>query len=182
MFCCSAVSICPCFSLYALAGVAVHSTLLAATAQRAAQEGFWAGGVSQQRVAQIFREGGARVSTNVMLRDLDIAPPHRNNLRRLEVGAEGLTLFGVCQLAIDATVSTLLGRHSKERTYPELCQRDGRARLVVVAGEGRWSHETKALLWSLVCAKAASLPRRLYGSARAAWFRRWSCLLACTFS
>ena len=84
----------------------------------------------------------------------------------------------------DAIDGQVLGeaRKLKERTYPELCQRDGRARLVVVAGEvgGRWSHETKALLWSLACAKAASLPRRLYGSARAAWFRRWSCLLACS--
>ena len=37
--CCSAFSVCPCFSLFALVGVAVHSTLLATTAQRAAQEG-----------------------------------------------------------------------------------------------------------------------------------------------
>ena len=76
-------------------------------------------------------------------------------MRRLEVAAEGLTLFGRCQLAIDATVVSPLhsdgthrrradandgqvlheARKLKERTYPELCQRDGRARLVVVAGE-----------------------------------------------
>ena len=84
-------------------------------------------------------EGGARVSTNVMLRDLDIFSPHSSDGRRLEVVAEGLCLFGGCQLALDATVvSTLHGggthrkkadvvalkeaRRSKEATYPELCR------------------------------------------------------------
>ena len=49
-------------------------------------------------IAQIFREGGARVSTNVMVSDFDVAPPHRSDLHRLEVVVEGLTLFGGCQL------------------------------------------------------------------------------------
>ena len=64
----------------------------------------------------------------------------------------------------------------------ELCRGNGRARLVVIAGEvgGRWSQETKDFLWCLASAKAACVPRRLYGSARAAWYRRWSCLLACS--
>ena len=57
-----------------------------------------------ESVAQICREGGARVSTNVMLRDLDISPPRNSDGRRLEVVAEGLTLFGGCQLAFDATL------------------------------------------------------------------------------
>ena len=54
--------------------------------------------------------------------------------------------------------------------------------LVVIAGEvgGRWSQETKDFLWCLASVKAACVPRRLYGSARAAWYRRWSCLLACS--
>ena len=107
----------------------------------------------------------------------------RDDLRRLEVVAEGLTLFGGCQSAIDATVVSPLhadGRHRrradaidgqalgearrlKERTNPELCRGDGRARLVVIAGEvgGRWSQETKAFLWCLAFAKAAAVPRRL---------------------
>ena len=43
---------------------------LATTAQRVAQEGFWAGRVSQQRVPSLryFGRGGAKVSTNVMVR------------------------------------------------------------------------------------------------------------------
>ena len=45
----------------------------------------------ESAVAQICREGGAGVSTNVMLRDLDISPPRNSDGRRLEVVAEGLT-------------------------------------------------------------------------------------------
>ena len=155
----------------------------------------------ENAVAQICREGGARVSTNVFLRDLDISPVGSTDSRRLEVVAEGLSLYGGCQLAIDATlVSALKGdgthrrkadttdgvalleaRKNKETTYPELGQGNGRAQLVVIAGEvgGRWSSETKNFLWCLACEKALSASSVLRGSARAAWYRRWSCLLAC---
>ena len=106
-------------------------------------------------VARICREGGARVSTNVMVRDLDLSQAPGVDGRRFEVVAEGLSLFGGAQLAIDATlVSALHGdgtaragsatrpgaalvvaRRRKERTYPELAGEGGRARLVVLAGE-----------------------------------------------
>ena len=68
------------------------------------------------------------------------------------------------------------------RTYPELCRGKGRALLVVIAGEvgGRWSDETKSFLWCLASAKAAAVTGRLFGSARAAWYRRWTCMLACS--
>ena len=156
----------------------------------------------ESAVAQICREGGAQVSTNVMLRDLDISPPQNSDGRRLEVVAEGLTSFGGCQLALDATLvsplqgdgshrrgaditdGTALGeaRKDKVRTYPELCRGNGRALLVVIAGEvgGRWSDETKSFLWCLASAKAAAVTGRLFGSARAAWYRRWTCMLACS--
>ena len=66
-------------------------------------------GIVESVVAQTCREGGARVSTNVMLRDLDISPPHSSDGRRLEVVAEGLCLFGG-SLFWDATVvSTFQG-------------------------------------------------------------------------
>ena len=73
-------------------------------------------------------------------------------------------------------------RRSKEATYPELCRGDGRARLVVIAGEvgGRWSQETKDFLWCLACEKSKSSLRLLQGSVRAGWYRRWCCVLACT--
>ena len=123
-------------------------------------------------------------------------------LRRLEVVAEGLTLFGECQLALDATiVSPLHGdgthrrgaditdgaalgeaRKDKVRTYPDLCRGNGMTLLVVIAGkvDGRWSDETKSFLWCLGSAKAAAVTERLFGSARAAWYRRWTCMLACS--
>ena len=45
-------------------------------------------------------------------------------------------------------VALLEARKNKETTYPELGQGNGRAQLVVIAGEvgGRWSSETKKLL------------------------------------
>ena len=83
--------------------------------------------------------------------------------RRLEVVAEGLCLFGGCQLASDATVVSTLAlkeaKRSKEATHPELCRGDGRARLVFIAGEvgGRWSQETKDFLWWLACEKSSKV-------------------------
>ena len=149
---------------------------------------------------QICREAGARVSTNVMVKNLDIARSS-TDARRLEVVAEGLAIFGGVQLAIDATLvsvhycdgtplkkaDTMNGiaiqhaRKRKEDRYPELCGLEGRARLVVIAGEvgGRWSRETQAFLQCLAHGKAQAAPRILRGSAQAAWSRRWSSLLAC---
>ena len=97
-------------------------------------------------MARICREGGAWVSTNVMVRDLDLFQVPGVDGRRLEVVAGG-----GAQLAIDVTlVSALRGdgtaragsatrpgaalvvaRRPKERTYPELAGEGGRARLVV---------------------------------------------------
>ena len=114
------------------------------------------------------REAGGRVSTNVMMRDLDIPGPHAAmDGRRLEVIADGLPLFDGAQLALDTTMVSSLhrdgtakretsvrggavlqeARRCKERTYPELNGAGGRARLVVLAAEmgGRWSDETAQL-------------------------------------
>ena len=52
--------------------------------------------------AQIFREAGARVATNVLVRDLDLLVPNVHDGRRLEIVAEGLPLFGGVQLVVDA--------------------------------------------------------------------------------
>ena len=53
-------------------------------------------GFSQQEVLSLkFAKKNARVSTNVMLRDLDISPPHSTDGRRLEVVAEGLCFVRV---------------------------------------------------------------------------------------
>ena len=50
------------------------------------------------------------MSTNVMLRDLDLLPQDRPNARRLEVVADGLPLHHGAQLAIDTTMVSLLRR------------------------------------------------------------------------
>ena len=141
------VSACRCPCLCDPAGVAVPLTSLATTGQRAAQWGCSAGGDLLWRRYRSAVEGGARVSTNVFLRDLDISPVGSTDSRRLDVVAEGLSLYGGCQLATDATlVSALKGdgthrrkadmtdgvalleaRKNKETTYPELGQGNGRA-------------------------------------------------------
>ena len=68
------------------------------------------------------------------------------------------------------------------RTYPELCRGNGRALLVVIAGEvgGRWLDETKSFLWCLASVKPAAVTGRLFGSARAAFYKRCTCMLACS--
>ena len=105
-----------------------------------------------------------RVSTNIPVREMDLAAYHNMDGRRLEVVADGLTLWHGAQLAIDTTLVSPLrrdgsarfrvanqdgavlmeARRRKERTYPELSGEGGRARLVVLAAEvgGRWSEET----------------------------------------
>ena len=149
----------------------------------------------ESAAAQVCREAGARVGTNVMVRDLDLWPPHRIDNRRLEVVADGLPLHGGAELAIDTTLVSALTRDGttrpgadrhdgvalteairrKERTYPELSGEGGRARLVVLAAEvgGRWSDEARTFLGSLARAKARSVPLLLRHSVRAAWLHRW---------
>ena len=54
-------------------------------------------------VARLCREAGGRVSTNIFMRDVDLAHPDVADGRRLEVVVDGLPLFGVAQLAVDTT-------------------------------------------------------------------------------
>ena len=153
--------------------------------------------------AQVCREAGGRVATNVFIRDLDLAEFNAFDNRRVEVIADGLTLWQGAQLAIDTTlVSPLRGdgsarpraadhhgaaleaaRRKKETTHSEVALgAEGRARLVVLAAEvgGRWSNETSQFLCGLAKARAETVPMILQGRAKAAWLRRWSSLLACS--
>ena len=117
--------------------------------------------------ARICREVGARVSTNVFLRDLDLWSVSVQDQRRIEVIAEGLPAFHGAQLAIDTTLVSPLradgvphrrfadesgaaleaARRRKDRTYPELSGESGRDMLVVLAGEigGHFSEEALSL-------------------------------------
>ena len=62
----------------------------------------------ENAAARICREAGGRVTTNVLVRDLDLAAPHVDDARRLEVVADGLPLFGGAQLAVDTTLVSAL--------------------------------------------------------------------------
>ena len=156
----------------------------------------------ERAAAQVCREGGGRVSTNVMVRNLDIEGGNPVDARRLEVVVDGLTIFNGAQLAIDTTMVSPLQRNGmarrraadhngaaledarrrKERTYPELVGERGRARLVVLGAEvgGRWSGETAEFLGALSKAKAESAPENVREEVRRAWLRRWRNLLSCT--
>ena len=149
------------------------------------------GAALESAAARVCREAGARVSTNVFVRDLDIAMFNMTDSRRLEVVADGLPFFGGAQLAIDTTlVSALRGdgsarrhaasrngvalvdaRRRKERTYPELAGDAGRARLIVLAAEvgRRWSDVALMFLKLVANAKSRSAPGPLRGKASAAW-------------
>ena len=148
------------------------------------------------------REAGAGVTPNAFVRDLDVGAFNGLDGRRIEVIADGLTLWHGAQLAIDTMLVSLLRRDGsprrgaarragvaleearcrKETTYPELVGECGRARLVVLAAEsgGRWSDETAHFLRSSVKAKAESVPLLLQNRVKAAWLRRWSSILACS--
>ena len=73
--------------------------------------------------ARICREGGARVATNVMIRDLDLLAPGIHDERRLEIVAEGLPMFGGAQLAVDTTLVSALRCDGSAR--PRAAREDG---------------------------------------------------------
>ena len=72
----------------------------------------------ESAAARVCREAGARVSTNVFVRDLDI-PVGCHDTRRLEVVADGLPLFGGAQLALDTTLVS--GGAKRWSPTPGLC-------------------------------------------------------------
>ena len=147
------------------------------------------------------REGGARVIANVMVRDMDVAADH-GDARRLEIAADGLPMFKKCSwrsvrrwsLPCDATVRPFpdaptpmaqfflqVARRRKERADPELAGPRGRARLVVLAGEGRgrWSEETRDFLNQLARSKVRHEPAVLERRVQQAWRMRWQTILSC---
>ena len=160
----------------------------------------------ESAAARICREGGGRVRTNVLVRDLDLGVMNHLDGRRLEVIADGLPLFGGVQLAVDTTlVSALRGdgmpriganRHAgvalregahKERTYPEFAREDWEGQTGGACWRsggggrrGRWSSETQDFLCALAKAEARSAPLLLRSKVHSAWLRRWRRILACT--
>ena len=168
--CCADASDSQSPSPLARADVAANLTLLATIALRAQEREFLGrrGFALEVAAAQVCREAGPRVSTNQFVRDLDLGEFNGLDGRRLEVIADGLSLWRGAQLAIDTTLVSPLhrdgtarrgaadrngvtldaARRKKERAYPKLSGDEGRARLVVLAAEvgGRWSNETAQFL------------------------------------
>jgi hypothetical protein len=153
----------------------------------------------ERALARVCREAGARVATNMFLRDLNLANISPLDGRQIEICANGLPLWGGQQLAIDATIVGALrrdgrsqpgasrrdgvqlqvARRRKERAYPELTDAP-RCRLVVFATEvgGRWSSEAVLLVQLLAKAKARAAPRLFQKSAELAFYKRWTAILA----
>ena len=97
----------------ASAGVAVHLIPVATTVQLARRQGWVVRGFAlESAAAQVCREAGARVSTNVLVRDLDLLPLQHADARRLEVVADGLPLCHGAQIAVDTTLVYPLRRNS----------------------------------------------------------------------
>ena len=123
-------------------------------------------GFAVETAAAKVCRAGARVTTNIMVRDWDlgVAQPALDG-RKLAldttlvspVRADGTARLVAGQRDGVALVSA---RRLKDLTYPELVGRGARARLVVLAGEvgGRWSRETSTFLRLLAEAKARAEP------------------------
>ena len=158
----------------------------------------WRGCAVESAAARVCREAGARVTTNVMLRDLDLFLPQGPDSRRLEVVADGLPLFDGAQLAVDTTLVSPLHcdgsvrpgalstdgvalTRRRQRAYPELVGPHRRARLVVLAGEvgGRWSEETRSFISQLAKAKSRAEPFVSRRRVEQAWRLRWGAMLSC---
>ena len=113
--------------------------------------------------------------------------------------ANGLPLWGGAQLAVDTTLVCPIRRNGtpqpgaaitdgtqlqtartrKEQKYHELLA-SRRCRLVVLALEvgGRWSEEAVQFVRLLAKAKARTVPQLIRSAAKAAFFHRWTGILA----
>ena len=151
--------------------------------------------------ARIFREAGARVQENVLLRDTNLPRIAANDGRRLEVVATGLPLYRGVPLGVDCTMVSPLhtdgtpwpraaavdgvaiqrAEREKERTYHDLLG-SSRLRLTTLATEtgGRWSDQAVTLVRLLAKSKARQAPEAQQQQAAAAWASRWWSLLSIT--
>ena len=149
--------------------------------------------------ARVCHEAGARVASNVLLRDMSIDAPALD-ARRIEVLANGLPLWQWAQAAVDTTLVSPVARDGEARpgadrvaghavsaaatrkgrdTYPELAAAR-RCKLVVLGVEvgGRFGVEAAAFLRKLAAARAREVPARLRSAARQASLHRWTGMLA----
>ena len=115
----------------------------------------------ERMVARCFREAGARVRTNVYVRDLNVPDVDLDDNRHIEVIAEGLPLYHGRQLAVDAALvspltiggnprlrndddgAVLKDTATKKRNHYADVNASRRCHLLVAGMEtgGRWSEE-----------------------------------------
>ena len=138
-------------------------------------------------VARICLEAGGRVTTNVLLRELDFGLVGEADGQRLEVVADGLPLCGGAQLAIDTTVVSALQSDGRARPRAantpgvaleaELVWPRARSRLVVFGVEvgGPWSRESQDFISQLDRNRRSSDvgPNRLGESVGVPWCPVW---------
>ena len=144
--------------------------------------------------ARVFREAGARVQDNVLLRDTDLAGIAANDGRMLEIVATGLPLHRGVPLGVDSTMGAPLHANGlphrnaadndgvaierlerkKRTTYPELVG-SNRLRLTTLACEtgGRWSKECTDTVRRLAKAKARHAREDQQAKLAAAYASRW---------
>ena len=149
--------------------------------------------------ARVFREAGARVQTNVLLRNTDLPGLAANDGRMLEVVATGLPLHRGVPLGVDSTMGAPLHatglphphaadtdgvaiarlERKKRTTYPELVE-SNRLRLTTLACEtgGRWSETCVKTVRLLAKAKARSAREDQQTKLAAAYANRWWNLLS----
>ena len=124
--------------------------------------------------AQVCREAGGKVTTNVMVRDLDLAVPNAADARRLEVVVDGLPLFRGAQLPVDTTLVCALhatglvrrgaahtdgARSCSTKEGGDLSGAGGASGLSTPCGSpnmwgGMWPPETQPFLTQLASAEA----------------------------
>ena len=98
--------------------------------------------------AQVCRGAGARVTPNSFIRDLDLGEFNRLDGRRIEVIADGLSLWQGAQFAIDTTLVSPLHRDGSARrgaaSRPELALEQARRRKEM---ESEQEEARKKRLW-----------------------------------
>ena len=162
---CFSCAVCGSLCLFkrAPAGVAVPSTSLATTAQRAQMQGFWVVLENVAAESARKREGVSEriwrcvTWTWVPMSSLT-SDAWKSSSTDCHCGVVGsghhhglpLSRDGVAQRGTVTTDGKSLARARgrKERTHPELTGEHGRARLVVLGVRGRWSAETSVFLRS----------------------------------
>ena len=149
--------------------------------------------------ARVFREAGARVQTDVLLRNTDLPGLAANDGRMLEIIATGLPLHRGVPLGVDSTMGAPLHANGlphtnaadtdgvaiarlesrKRTTYPELVN-SSRLRLTTLACEtgGRWSKACVTMVRQLAKVKARNAREEQQAALTAAYANRWWSLLS----